>query len=49
MTTDVALLINADDYGLTEGITRGIACLLAADKISNATAMMCVPDLWQLK
>jgi Uncharacterized protein conserved in bacteria len=37
------LIINADDYGLTRAVTRGILTLLASRKITNTTAMMCVP------
>jgi predicted glycoside hydrolase/deacetylase ChbG (UPF0249 family) len=36
------LIINADDYGLTDGICRSIIDLLEQDAISNTTIMICV-------
>jgi predicted glycoside hydrolase/deacetylase ChbG (UPF0249 family) len=37
------LFINADDFGLTEGVTAGIAEALAAGVVGGTTAMVCVP------
>ena len=37
-----ALLINADDFGLTDGVSRAIAELLESRAISNTTIMICV-------
>ena len=37
------LFINADDFGLTEGVTAGIAEAMAAGVVGGTTAMVCVP------
>lgn len=37
------LFVNADDFGLTEGVTVGIAQALAAGVVGGTTAMVCVP------
>lgn len=38
------LFVNADDFGLTEGVTAGIAEALAAGVVGGTTAMVCVPN-----
>jgi len=35
------LFINADDFGLTEGISRGIAAAMASGVVGGTTAMVC--------
>lgn len=35
------LFVNADDFGLTEGITRGIALAMATGVVGGTTAMVC--------
>lgn len=37
------LFVNADDFGLTEGVTAGIAEAMAAGVVGGTTAMVCVP------
>lgn len=36
--------INADDFGLTEGVTRGILRSMTAGAVHTTTAMMCSPE-----
>jgi len=36
------LIINADDYGLTNGVSRAILDLLQQNAISNTTVMVCI-------
>jgi hypothetical protein len=36
------VIINADDYGLTRGISKSIIELLEVNAISNTTIMICV-------
>jgi predicted glycoside hydrolase/deacetylase ChbG (UPF0249 family) len=43
MKTTKRLVINADDFGLTRGVSLAIAELMTNGKVSSATAMMCVP------
>ncbi|XZF15883.1 ChbG/HpnK family deacetylase [Chitinophagaceae bacterium MMS25-I14] len=38
------LTINADDFGLTEGVTRGIHTAIAAGVVTSTSAMACAPD-----
>jgi predicted glycoside hydrolase/deacetylase ChbG (UPF0249 family) len=38
------LFINADDFGLTQGVTEGIAAALEAGVVGGTTAMVCVPE-----
>ncbi|WP_043785525.1 carbohydrate deacetylase [Solidesulfovibrio alcoholivorans] len=35
------LFVNADDFGLTEGISRGIAAAMASGVVGGTTAMIC--------
>lgn len=37
------LFVNADDFGLTDGVTEGIAAAMAAGLVGGTTAMVC-PD-----
>ncbi len=37
-----SIIINADDYGLTDGVCRSIIALLENEAISNTTIMICV-------
>jgi predicted glycoside hydrolase/deacetylase ChbG (UPF0249 family) len=37
------LLVVADDFGLTDGVTRGIAAAMAAGVVGATSAMVCVP------
>lgn len=37
-----SLIINADDFGLTDGVSRAIADLLHLNAVSNTTIMICV-------
>ncbi len=37
------VIINADDFGLTEGVTQGIARAICAGGVTSTTAMACVP------
>jgi len=37
------LIINADDFGLTDGVSQGIAESLASGTVSSTTAMLCAP------
>ena len=37
------LFVNADDFGLTEGVTAGIAEAMAVGVVGGTTAMVCVP------
>jgi len=43
------VVINADDFGLTRGVSLAIVELLAANRISSTTAMMCVPGSIELQ
>lgn len=38
------LWINADDFGLTEGVTRGILCSMTGGSVHTTTAMVCSPE-----
>lgn len=37
------LIINADDFGLTDGVTRGIVEAILQGVVTSTTAMVCVP------
>uniref|UniRef100_I2Q127 Carbohydrate deacetylase n=1 Tax=Desulfovibrio sp. U5L TaxID=596152 RepID=I2Q127_9BACT len=37
------LFVNADDFGLTEGVSQGILEAMAAGVVAGTTAMVCVP------
>lgn len=39
----MALIINADDFGLTEGVCAGILSSMHAGSVSSTSAMMCRP------
>jgi predicted glycoside hydrolase/deacetylase ChbG (UPF0249 family) len=39
----IELVINADDFGLTEGVSAGIAHAINAGAVTSTTAMACVP------
>lgn len=43
------IVINADDFGLTKGVSLAIVELLASNRISSTTTMMCVPDSVELQ
>ncbi len=38
-----AVIVNADDFGLTEGVTEGIVQAIACGVVTSTTAMACVP------
>ncbi len=38
------LIINADDFGLSEGVCRGVVRAMRAGVVSSTTAMVCVED-----
>ena len=38
------LFVNADDFGLTEGVSRGILEAMAAGVVGGTTAMVCAAD-----
>ena len=38
-----SIIFNADDFGLTEGVTRGIVRAVCAGGVTSTTAMACVP------
>lgn len=38
-----AIIVNADDFGLTEGVTEGIVRAVCAGAVTSTTAMACVP------
>ncbi len=40
----IFLVINADDFGFTEGVTRGIVECAEAKGITSASAMLCHPE-----
>ncbi len=44
----VSLIINADDFGLTEGICRAVINLLKLNAISNTTVMICMDGAAEL-
>lgn len=37
------LFVNADDFGLTDGVSQGILAAMAAGVVAGTTAMVCVP------
>lgn len=39
----IRLMINADDFGLTEGVCSGIVQAIRAGGVTSTTAMVCVP------
>ncbi len=39
----VPVVINADDFGLTDGVCAGIVCAVEAGGVTSTTAMACVP------
>ncbi len=41
----IALVINADDFGLTEGVSAGIVKAIHAGVVTSTTAMACVPGV----
>src|SRR5947208_3535274 len=41
--TGKRLIINADDFGLTKGVTAGILAAMFKGVVSSTTAMMCKP------
>ena len=40
----IPLIINADDFGLSDGVSRGIVQALHAGGVTATTAMVCAPD-----
>lgn len=38
-----SIILNADDFGLTDGVTRGIVRAVHAGAVTSTTAMACVP------
>ena len=43
----VAVIINADDFGLTEGVCAGIVRAIETGAVTSTTAMVCVPGAMQ--
>ena len=43
----VPIVINADDFGLTEGVCTGIVRAVEAGVVTSTTAMVCVPGAMQ--
>lgn len=39
----IAVVINADDFGLTDGVCAGIVQAMVAGAVTSTTAMVCVP------
>lgn len=47
MITKQRIIINADDFGISDGVCEAIENLLKIDAISNTTVMTLAPGIWE--